>query len=214
MDTMGVVWFVERVAGHRPSRLLARRLVPEPKKQSEFWAEYVHRYYGFTAGRYSYGYDQVGRAPGRLASVGAFTSIAEQLLVTGLNHPTKLGTTHPILFVKDSGFIPEDDVPPESNGPVTIGNDCWIGARVTILPRVHIGDGAIVAAGAVVTKDVAPYSIVGGVPARVMGRRFSEEDAAKLQALKWWEWSDVEIRARIDDIKDPVRLLQAAADTG
>lgn len=70
---------------------------------------------------------------------------------------------------------------------VEIGNDVWIGSHVLIMDGVKIGDGAIIAAGAVVTKDVEPYSIVGGVPARHIRYRFSEEQIKKLLQLKWWE---------------------------
>ena len=87
--------------------------------------------------------------------------------------------------------------------PVTIGNDVWIGGNVTILPGVTIGNNVIVAAGAVVTKDVPPYTIVGGLPARTIRRRYDEETAARLEKLRWWDWPEAQVRRAIP-------LLQAA----
>lgn len=69
-----------------------------------------------------------------------------------------------------------------------VGNDVWIGYNATIMPGVRIGDGAIIASNAVVTKDVLPYSIVGGNPAKLIRYRFDEETIAMLQTLKWWDW--------------------------
>ncbi len=77
--------------------------------------------------------------------------------------------------------------------PAVIGNDVWIGQNAVIMDGVHVGDGAIVAAGAVVTKDVPPYAIVGGVPARVIKYRFDAGTIKELSELKWWELSDGEI---------------------
>ena len=75
-----------------------------------------------------------------------------------------------------------------------IGNDVWIGYEAVIMAGVHIGNGAIIAARAVVTKDVPPYTIVGGVPARPIRKRFDEEVIRKLETLKWWDWSAEKIR--------------------
>lgn len=74
-------------------------------------------------------------------------------------------------------------------GPVTIGNGVWIGDNVTILPGVSIGDGSVIAACSVVAKDVLPYTIIGGVPAKKIKSRFSEEVKAKIESLSWWNWS-------------------------
>jgi virginiamycin A acetyltransferase len=84
--------------------------------------------------------------------------------------------------------------PKLSEEPITIGNDVWIGTRAIILPGVDIGDGAVVGAGAVVTKDVDSYSIVAGVPAKEVGRRFDEETKNKLLEKEWWDWSEDKIK--------------------
>ena len=83
-----------------------------------------------------------------------------------------------------------------TKGPVRIGNDVWICAKATILSGVTVGDGAVIAAGAVVTKDVPPYAIVAGVPARVVKFRFPPEVVARLLEIRWWDWSAVTIRER------------------
>lgn len=82
-----------------------------------------------------------------------------------------------------------------------IGNDVWIGYEAVILSGVTIGDGAIVGARAVVTKDVPPYTIVGGVPARSIRRRFDEETIKKLEALRWWDWDEERIKRSIPAIQ-------------
>ena len=82
----------------------------------------------------------------------------------------------------------------DNKGNIVIGNDVWIGYEAVIMAGVHIGNGAIIAARAVVTKDVPPYTIVGGVPARPIRKRFDEEVIRKLETLKWWDWSAEKIR--------------------
>jgi len=91
-----------------------------------------------------------------------------------------------------------DNIDGISKGPVIIGNDVWVGGRTTILSGVTIGDGVIIAAGAVVTRNVPPYAIVAGVPARVIRYRFSKEQIKKLLQIAWWNWSKEKIVANID----------------
>ena len=86
---------------------------------------------------------------------------------------------------------------------IEIGNDVWIGLGCTILYGVKIGDGATIAAGSVVTKDVAPYTVVGGVPAKLIKEKCSREDAKKMQESAWWNWDTEMIESRVDDFKLP-----------
>lgn len=87
---------------------------------------------------------------------------------------------------------------------VTIGNDVWLAYGVTIVSGVTIGDGAVVAASSHVVKDVAPYSIVGGNPAKAIRKRFNESQIEKLLAIKWWDWDDTKIRAELPHLtSDP-----------
>jgi acetyltransferase-like isoleucine patch superfamily enzyme len=131
--------------------------------------------------------------------IGRYTSIGPRVICIFGNHPTKqFVSTHPSFFsIKEQvGFtytkkqlFPEfsDPISPGSPYTISIGNDVWIGSDVRILDGVQIGDGAIVAAGSVVTKNIAPYSIVGGVPAKHIKYRFTEPQIIFLKKYKWWE---------------------------
>jgi serine acetyltransferase len=83
---------------------------------------------------------------------------------------------------------------PSCKGDITVGSDVWIGAKSTIMSGVKIGDGAIVAAGALVTKDVEPYSIVGGNPARLLKYRFDKSQIEELLKIEWWLWDESKIK--------------------
>lgn len=130
------------------------------------------------------------------AQIGAFCSIGPEVNIGGLgNHPTKWLSTHPAFYstLRQSGkTFATSDLFDELKCN-KIGNDVWIGARALILDGVSIGDGAIVAAGAVVTKDVPPYAIVGGVPAKIIRYRFSEDVIESLLKWQWWLLHDDEL---------------------
>lgn len=86
-------------------------------------------------------------------------------------------------------------------GDIIIGNDVWIGYEAVILPGVTIGDGAVIGCRAVVTKDIPPYTIVGGVPAKPIRKRFDEETIKELQKIKWWDWPEEKIAGKIPAIQ-------------
>lgn len=88
-----------------------------------------------------------------------------------------------------------------SKGDTVVGNDVWIGAEAMIMPGLTIGDGAVIAARAVVTKNVDPYTIVGGNPAKIIKKRFSDEDIAVLLTAKWWDWPEEKIKANLDVLR-------------
>ena len=88
-----------------------------------------------------------------------------------------------------------------SKGDTVVGNDVWIGAEAMIMPGLTIGDGAVIAARAFVTKDVEPYTIVGGNPATIIKKRFSDEEITILQETKWWNWSDEKIKQNLDVLR-------------
>jgi acetyltransferase-like isoleucine patch superfamily enzyme len=152
-----------------------------------------------TMGRQSYGIPAVhcfGPSDGQLR-IGDFVSIAGQVhVLLGGNHPTDWISTFPFRakFGLRGAYT---DGMPSSDGDVVIGPDAWIGQGVTILSGVNIGAGAIVAAGALVAKDVPPYAVAGGVPARVLKFRFSQDTIAGLMELEWWNWSDDMIRKSV-----------------
>lgn len=130
--------------------------------------------------------------------IGKFCAIAcgARFLFTSGNHALRSLSTYtfPIFFEEwglDAKNIREAW---DNKGDITVGNDVWIGYEAVILSGVTIGDGAIIGARAVVTKDVPPYTIVGGVPARPIRRRFDEATVQRLSALRWWDWDAEKIR--------------------
>lgn len=136
--------------------------------------------------------------------IGKFCSIAcgAKFLFNCANHSLKSFSTYTFpLFYKEWGTGRENMSRAWDNkGDIVIGNDVWIGYEAVILAGVHIGDGAIVGARAVVTKDVPPYTIVGGVPAKEIRKRFDARTVARLQALQWWDRPAAEIRQALPRI--------------
>jgi chloramphenicol O-acetyltransferase type B len=144
-----------------------------------------HSYcYNTQIGSYSYlsGYNLVGNSKiGKFCSIGLFVSIGPG------QHPTNtFVSTSPVFYSLNKPTFSKCQAYAET-GEVEIGNDVWIGSNAVVLDGVKIGHGAIVAAGAVVNKDVAPYTIVGGVPAKYIKDRFSKEQISQLLSSKWWE---------------------------
>lgn len=123
-----------------------------------------------------------------------FCSIANCNIYLGGNHRTDWVTTYPFGHFNKNIFDKFDGVGhPKTNGDVIIENDVWIADNVTIMSGVKIGNGAVIANNSHVVKDVAPYSIVGGNPARLIKYRFLENIIKKLLQIKWWEWEDSKI---------------------
>jgi acetyltransferase-like isoleucine patch superfamily enzyme len=137
------------------------------------------------------------------ASIGSYCSIGRQVFIGLGTHPIKHFSTSPLFYRKRNTFgvtVVREDLDFEEYRPVQIGNDVWIGARAMVMDGVRIGHGAVIAAGAVVTKDVEPYMIVGGVPAKVIGTRFDEGKADRLIKAGWWNWPVEEIVGRADEL--------------
>lgn len=139
------------------------------------------------------------------AVIGKFCSIAcgAKFLFNSANHTlTSLSTYTFPLFYEEWGLEKEKVAEAWDNkGNIVIGNDVWIGYEAVILSGVTIGDGAVIGSRAVVTRDVPPYTIVGGVPARTIRRRFDEQTIEKLLGLKWWHWPEERIKGRIAAIQ-------------
>lgn len=151
--------------------------------------------------------------------IGRYSSIGDHCVIGPNQHPTGWLSTSPAFYESQLFGAPVIGPPFEKQSPVQIGNDVWIGARAAIMGGVTIGDGAIVAFGAVVTKDVPPYTIVGGVPAKPIRRRFDGALVEQLLAFQWWR-DDLPAAQRAGvavDWTDPAAALEAlhqARDAG
>ncbi|MCI8508280.1 MAG: CatB-related O-acetyltransferase [Lachnospiraceae bacterium] len=137
--------------------------------------------------------------------IGKFCSIAcgVKFLFNSANHTLSSFSTYPFpLFFEEWGLEKRGITNAWDNkGDIVIGNDVWVGYEAVILAGVTIGDGAIIGTRAVVTKDVPPYTIVGGVPAKPIKRRFSEETISALLEIQWWDWSEERIARNISAIQ-------------
>ena len=132
--------------------------------------------------------------------IGAFCSIATDVhFMPGGNHRTDTVTSFPLRSMSDLPGALEDGTP-WTKGDIVVGNDVWIARGARILGGVTIGDGAVVAAYTVVTRDVEPFSIVAGNPARHRRYRFNPEQIAALQRIAWWDWDDELVLAHVDDL--------------
>ncbi|MGK7955031.1 MAG: CatB-related O-acetyltransferase [Crocosphaera sp.] len=147
--------------------------------------------------------------------IGKFCAIASDVkfIMNGANHPLNHFTTYPFAIF---GYAWENtmSVEGESKGDTVIGNDVWLGYNSLILPGVKIGDGAIIAANSVVTKDVNAYTIMGGNPAKIIRQRFPDEVINILLKLQWWNWSIEKITENIhflcsNDIKGLQSLINS-----
>lgn len=134
-------------------------------------------------------------------SIGRFCSIAHGVSIyLGGNHRSDFNTTYPFnMFISNYKDLTGH---PCTNGDVRIGNDVWIGSDAKIMSGITIGDGCIVGANALVTKDIPPYSIVGGVPATLIRKRFDDRLIAYLEEMKWWNWD-------YESIYDAIPFLQS-----
>ena len=138
--------------------------------------------------------------------IGKFCSIAcgTKFLFNCANHTLKSLSTYTFPLFYEEWELEKSNITTAWNnkGDIVIGNDVWIGYEAVIMAGVHIGDGAIIAARAVVTKDVPPYTIVGGTPAKEIRKRFDTEVIQQLLKLKWWDWSTNKIRQCLPHITE------------
>ncbi len=179
---------------------------PGDRSTKEFLGKINLPYLKIECGEYTYGHPTLMAAPtdlGRKLIIGRYCSIArEALFFVGRHgrHFLNTLTTYPISMAlsedmkKEIGLEPSPEI--SENLDLIIGNDVWIGARVSIMAGVTIGNGAVVAAGSTVTKNIPPYAIVGGIPARLIRYRYEEHIVQRLQKSRWWE-NDAESLYRI-----------------
>ena len=139
------------------------------------------------------------------ATIGKFTAIANSVWIGAPNHPMDRPSQHRFTYVPEyyepTATRDRDFFAQRRGDRVTIGNDCWIGHAAILLPGVSVGDGAVLAAGAVVSRNVPPYTVVGGVPARPIKQRFPETIAESLRRIAWWDWPDEIIFERLADFR-------------
>jgi virginiamycin A acetyltransferase len=149
-------------------------------------------YHEIEIGMYSYGgcFNDENIQP--KTCFGKFCSVASNVYVYNRNHPHSQISSHPLFYSKKLGFVAEDKIPFQKK---IIGNDVWFGQNSIILANAHrIGNGAIIGAGAVVTKDVPDYAIVVGIPAKIIAFRFKPQEIDWLLQIKWWDWPINEIK--------------------
>lgn len=139
------------------------------------------------------------------ADVGKFSNIASFVRLGASDHPLDRASLHHFMY-RSAYYWPEEEddaawFAARWARRVVIGHDTWIGHNAQVKPEVTVGHGAVVAAGAVVTKDVAPYMIVAGVPAKPMRERVPGPVAERLMALAWWDWDHARLRAALEDFR-------------
>ncbi len=145
--------------------------------------------------------------------VGSFVSIADRVVMGSPDHPMNWVSTSPV-FQKGRNSTPVKFAEFDTEQParISVDSDVWIGSDAIIKNGVHIGVGAVVGMGSVLTKDVEPYTIVAGNPARVIRRRFDDGLCEKLLASRWWLLPEDELRRCAQYIREPEKFLAALAD--
>ncbi|MGF7004851.1 DapH/DapD/GlmU-related protein [Aminobacter sp. BE322] len=155
-----------------------------------------------TVGDYSY-FER--HAEAIYTTIGKFCSIAANTRINALEHPMERLTTHKVSYRPNEYFrylgVDGDFRERRRAKPVTVGNDVWIGHGAVIMPGVSIGNGAVIGANAVVTRDVGPFEVVAGVPATRLKMRFPAEVVARIEALAWWDWPAERLFEAIPDMQ-------------
>lgn len=185
--------------------------------RSRTWRRIMVRYEGVVLGDFSYSSSGIkGGVFPEGTRIGHFSSVAAGVQILRRNHPPGRFSQHPVFFNRSRGLVKREGIPEDAANPITIGSDVWIGMNAIICPGCHdIGDGAIIAAGAVVTRDVPAYTIIGGNPARTLRKRFEPEVENVVADSKWWLRPWPQIAQHLDlftaDISDQSLRRFAAA---
>jgi len=172
------------------------RLGAQPYKMLNAWG---NRTLGYEVGEYTYGAPMVVFPDGKL-KIGKFCSISWNVTIyLGGNHRTDWIALYPFAGREHDRWPDVEGVDSylTGKGDVTIGNDVWIGSDVIILSGITVGDGAAIGAGSVVTADVEPYSIVAGNPAKLIKKRFSDDQIERLLEIRWWDWPVERVRQNV-----------------
>lgn len=195
----------------RPEHLIAKDSEPRIHPTAELKVCKLGRYAAIgervvlrevTVGDFSY-FER--HAEAIYTSIGKFCSIAANSRINALEHPMERLTTHKVSYRPNEYFrflgVDSDFRERRQAKAVTIGHDVWIGHGAVVMPGISIGNGAIIGANAVVTRDVPAYAIVAGVPAKPLRRRFPEAVAARIEALAWWDWPVEKLAKAIPDMQ-------------
>ena len=140
----------------------------------------------------------------RNASIGKYCSISWDVTIGAVSHAMFHPSSHAFWYRRQFGIVNEDRS--IESKEVRIGNDVWIGCAAVIMPGVSIGNGAIIGANSVVTKNVNPYSVVAGCPAKEIRKRFDHEQAEMLESLHWWDWPDETLAQNTWFFEQPIEL--------
>lgn len=154
-----------------------------------------------------YSYISGPRAYIEAASIGKFCSIARQVTIGVSGHDYSKVTSHPFIIDPHYKFV-SNSLYEHQKPPPVIGHDVWIGMNAVVHRGVTIGHGAVIASDAVVTKDVEPYSIVGGNPARHIKYRFSQEIINAMLEIQWWNWDDAQLKSAMEKFDDPENFVR------
>lgn len=185
-------------------RLKMRKLLSNQFESQEL-REIYSRDFGVSIGLYSYGCFDSSRIP-RGTTIGRYCSFAGSAVILNANHGMSFLALHPYLYNTNLGLVAKETI---ERHACVIEDDVWVGHNAILLPRVRrVGRGAVIAAGAVVTRDVPAYAVVAGNPARVIKMRFDEATILKIEALAWWNWSKDELASRL--ASDPDLLFRPA----
>jgi acetyltransferase-like isoleucine patch superfamily enzyme len=134
--------------------------------------------------------------------IGRYCSFADGVRVSHANHPITFRSVHPFFYLPKCGCVEEESI---TRGSIEIGNDVWIGWNAIILAGVKkIGDGAVIGAGAVVTRDIPDFAVVAGNPAKVIKFRFSEDVQESIRRSKWWDKEIEELEVNLEDFLHPL----------
>ena len=199
-----------------------RTLSPEPTlhdpvsiSESELgrWTEVRHgaRLNRSVLGDYTYLMERVQLD---FTTIGKFSNVASDVRLGPTNHPIDRPSAHHFTYRSAMYDLGEDDPSVfewRADQPVEVGHDVWIGHGAVVLPGVEIGTGAVIGAGSVVTRDVEPYTVVAGVPAALIRRRFDPETAARIKATEWWEWDHEVLADRLTAFRDLESFLNQYA---
>jgi acetyltransferase-like isoleucine patch superfamily enzyme len=150
-------------------------------------------------GRYTFGHDRLSiHYPDADLIIGSFCSLGCNIKIyLGGSHRDDFVTTYPFGYINQASFPYKNNTHPKEGRTVTIGNDVWIADNVTLMSGITLGDGAVIANNSHVVKNVTPYTVVGGNPAREIKKRMSEDQIRDMLRIKWWDWPIPEIRQAI-----------------